>query len=247
MPTLFLTPRYSEDSQALWKAAAQLGWQTERLSTWRIHEHWQGSARANPGSALVYGEAMFAPELAAQLGYTLHNPPEDWLVTLPYAYRLRNIALCTLADARQLNAPAFVKPPNDKSFPAAVYCGHELPREFDDEMAVLIADVVRWECEFRCFILDRELATFSIYARLGALQRDAQFHSEAWEDQAAQAFIEKMLADPRVPLPRATVIDIGLIADQGWACVEQNAAWGAGIYGCDPQAVLRVLAKTCSD
>jgi hypothetical protein len=42
-----------------------------------------------------------------------------------------------------------------------------------------------------------------------------------------------------VLLPRATVLDIGVI--QGWAVVELNAAWGAGIYGCNPEAVLDVV------
>jgi hypothetical protein len=34
---------------------------------------------------------------------------------------------------------------------------------------------------------------------------------------------------------------VGVIASRGWAVVEQNAAWGSGIYGCDPAAVLAVL------
>jgi hypothetical protein len=32
-----------------------------------------------------------------------------------------------------------------------------------------------------------------------------------------------------------------VIAGRGWAVVEQNSAWGAGIYGCDPEKVLAVL------
>ena len=31
------------------------------------------------------------------------------------------------------------------------------------------------------------------------------------------------------------MIDAGWIAGKGWAVVEQNAAWGAGIYACDPE------------
>ena len=50
-----------------------------------------------------------------------------------------------------------------------------------------------------------------------------------------------MLSDARVDLPRATVIDVGTIAGRGWAVVEQNAAWGSGLYGCDPEQVLEVL------
>lgn len=236
MPTLILTPRHTEDSQALWKAAATLGWRTERLSGWRVPEHLR--TLADP---VLYGEALFGPALAEQLGIELLDPPEDWLVRLPGEYKLREVQLCTLDEARRCRAPAFVKPPNDKSFPAAVYRGDELPREFAGEMPVLVSDVVRWEKEFRCFILDRALFTYSLYSRGGELQREAGFGSEDAEDRALEAFMAGLLADPRVDLPRATVIDAGMIAGAGWACVEQNAAWGAGIYGCDPLPALHVI------
>ncbi|MEP0802688.1 hypothetical protein NDI37_21395 [Funiculus sociatus GB2-A5] len=36
-------------------------------------------------------------------------------------------------------------------------------------------------------------------------------------------------------------MDVGVIQGRGWAVVEQNAAWGAGLYGCDPIEVLEVL------
>ncbi|MCA0175793.1 MAG: ATP-grasp domain-containing protein [Proteobacteria bacterium] len=242
MPTLFFTPRYTEDSQALWKAAASLGWKTERLTSWRVPDHLK--AVEDP---VIYGEAMFAPALAEQLGRVLRNPPDDWLVRLPYEYKQRNIRMTTLGEARIATEPAFVKPPNDKSFPADVYRGSELPAEFEDTMTVLVSEVVRWEREFRCFILDRQLQTFSIYSRHGELQRDQKFASEPCEDEEVRAFVCKMLADQRVELPTTTVIDVGTIQGKGWACVEQNAAWGAGIYGCDPAAVLRVLQRTSSD
>ncbi|NHZ98450.1 DUF4343 domain-containing protein [Massilia sp. CCM 8734] len=238
MPTLILTPRYTDDAQALWKAAAGLGWQVERLTSWRVPVPLQ--ALPDP---VLYGEALFGPTLAAELGLELLNPAEDWLVRLPFDYRKRAISLSTLGQARKLAAPAFVKPPNDKSFPAAVYRGADLPTEYDDDMPVLVSEVVTWEKEFRCFILDRTLRTWTVYSRAGHLQRDAGFHSTLEEDAQVQEFIARLLADPAVDLPAATVVDIGTIAGLGWACVEQNAAWGAGIYGCDPGQVLAVLQR----
>ena len=236
MPTLIFTPRYTEDSQALWKAAATLGWRTERLTSWRVPDHLKSAP-----VPVLYGEALFGPPLAEQLGLSLLCPPDDWLVRLPMQYKHRQIALSTLGQARANPLPAFVKPPNDKSFPAGVYRGDELPREFDDDMPVLVSDVVRWQKEYRCFILDRRLRTYSLYSREGELQREQEFESGTDEDAQARAFIETLLANQAVDLPRATVVDIGLIEGKGWGCVEQNAAWGAGIYGCDPAEVLEVL------
>jgi ATP-grasp domain, R2K clade family 2 len=56
-----------------------------------------------------------------------------------------------------------------------------------------------------------------------------------------RAFVETILADDRIEIPAATVIDVGIIRGRGWAVVEQNAAWGSGLYGCDPLKVLEVL------
>lgn len=238
MPTLILTPRQTEDAQSLWRAAGRLGWSVERLSSWRLPGHLQ--ARAD---LVLYVEALFGPSLAEQAGVTLIDPPEDWLVRLPDEYRLRAITLTSLGAARSQPAPRFVKPPNDKSFPADVYTGNELPHAFDDDMPVLVSDVVAWECEFRCFVLDRKLVTYSLYSRHGELQRASEFHSEPGEDAAAEAFMAQLLADSRVDLPAAIVVDIGHIAGRGWACVELNAAWGAGIYGCDPEKALAVIRQ----
>ena len=236
MTTLVLTPRYTEDSQLLWRAAGRVGWNVERLQTWRIPDHLR-----NLEDAVLYAEALFGPTLAEQLGLRIENPPEDWLPNLPARYRKRRVTLSTLGEARLGSEVAFIKPPNDKSFPAQVYVPSELPEGYDEGMSVLISEVVTWENEFRCFVLDRELQTFSIYARFGELQHDHGFEHSASEEQGVRQFLGDVLMDSDVHLPRATVIDVGWITGKGWAVVEQNAAWGAGIYGCDPERCLEVI------
>jgi hypothetical protein len=236
MPTLILTPRFTEDAQALWRAAGRLGWDVRRLTSWRVDE----DMRAVPDPVL-YLEALFGPTLAEQFGLRLLEPAVDWLPCLPEEYRKRWVYLTMLGQARTLAESAFVKPPNDKSFPARVYQGAELPREYDDDTPVLVAEVVVWEKEFRCFVLDRQPRTLSIYLRGGQLQREQDFAHSETEEAEARGFIETVLADPRIGLPRAAVLDVGVIAGRGWAVIEQNAAWGSGIYGCDPEQVLQVL------
>lgn len=236
MPTLILTPRYTDDTQLLWKAAGALGWSVERLTNWRVPAH-----LCDLPEPVLYSEALFGPMLAESLGLQLLSPPEDWLVRLPQPFRLREIVLTTLGHARKSTAANFVKPPNDKSFPAGIYTGAQLPNDYPDDMPVLISEIVVWKKEFRCFILDRTLRTFSIYARYGEVQHESKFYSTAEENQQLRAFLTSLLSDPSVDLPAATVIDVGIIQGKGWACVEQNAAWGAGIYGCDPIAVLEVI------
>jgi hypothetical protein len=234
MPTLILTPRQTEDAQSLWRAALARGWDVERLTTWRIPE----DLRSAP-EPVLYVEALFGPTLADELGVQLLSPAEDWLPALPLAYRRREVQLSTLGRARRLPAPAFIKPPNDKSFPAAVYAPSELPSAFDDDMAVLVSEPVRFVSEFRCFVLDRRVRAFSLYAREGT-PCPTEVHTEA-EARAIEAFVGAMLASPDVALPRACALDVGVVDGRGWSVVELNAAWGAGIYRCDPEAVLDVV------
>ncbi|WP_202947216.1 ATP-grasp domain-containing protein [Zavarzinella formosa] len=236
MPTLILTPRFTDDAQALWRAAGRMGWGIRRLTSWRVSD----DERLAPDPVL-YLEGLFGPTLAEQFGLRLLEPAIDWLPRLPKEYRRRHITLTTFGAARQLTEPAFVKPPNDKSFKAGVFVSDQLPAGVDDLAPVLIAEVVRWEKEFRCFVLDRVVRTISVYLRNGILQREQDFAAEASETADALAFARQVIEDPRVDLPKATVIDVGVIAGRGWAVVEQNAAWASGIYGCDPEQVLETL------
>ncbi|MBC7820124.1 MAG: ATP-grasp domain-containing protein [Planctomycetaceae bacterium] len=237
MPTLILSARNNEDSQRLWRAAIRKGWAVERLHDWRVPEEMKSVPEP-----ILYAEALLAPIHATHFGLSLLEPPNEWLPRLPQAYRQRKVILTTLEQARLGEFPSFVKPPNDKSFPPTVcQCPDDLPKEYAEDAPVLVAEVVRWEKEFRCFVLDRELRTFSVYLRNGKLQRDNEFESSAIEDAEVSSFVGALLADPRVELPRAIVIDVGMIEGRGWAVVELNAAWGSGTYGCDPDVVLDVL------
>lgn len=236
MPTLILTPRYTDDSQALWRAANRLGWRVERLINWRLPDE----LKLVP-EPILYVEALMTEMIAEQLGLRLLDAPNDWVPNLPEEYRKRWVYLSTLGEVRSMEKAAFIKPPNDKSFPARVYKGEELPNDYLDEMPVLIAEIVEWEKEFRCFILNRSLKTFSVYLRDGQLQRENDFAHTEEEECEVREFIETLLSDERVKILQATVIDVGAIQGRGWAVVEQNAAWGAGLYGCAPIEVLEVL------
>lgn len=233
-PTLILSPRHTDDSQALWRAAIARNWNVHRLSNWRIDE-----AAAGCHEPFLYAEALFGPTLAEQLGVVLLDPPEDWLCRLPERYSRRRVELSTLGEARMLSRPAFIKPPNDKSFPAAVYAPDALPVAFDADMTVLVAEPVSFASEFRCFVMDRRVRTFSLYSRLGEVLPSGG--SSDAEDTALLSFVDSLLDDDSIDFPRACVVDCGPIEGRGWAVVELNAAWGAGIYACNPDDVLDVV------
>ena len=143
-----------------------------------------------------------------------------------------------------------MKPADDKSFPAGVVATAEgLPRLglLPEETPVLVAEPVAWEAEVRCFVLEREVATFAPYLRDGELARDAEgrWSPPSPADAEALAYARAVLAHPAVPLPPAVVVDVGRVGGRGWAVIEANAAWGSGLYGCDPERVLQVVRRAC--
>lgn len=53
--------------------------------------------------------------------------------------------------------------------------------------------------------------------------------------------MDSLLTATDVSIPSAFVLDVGVTLERGWAVVEANPCWGAGLYGCEPQRVLEVL------
>jgi ATP-grasp domain, R2K clade family 2 len=235
MTTLLLSSRQTPDGQALWRAAIGRSWHVERSCGPTVPAHLPA------GPYVIYHEALFAPLIARQLNVTLIEPATEWLAQLPGRYAQRWIEYTTLGEARRATEPRFVKPPNDKSFPAQVYAsGLDLPSDFADDAPVLTAEPVRWRIEFRCFVRDRKVLTLSSYLCDGIFL-GPEFTATEDDFGAARHFSESFLADSAIEMPSAVVLDVGLIDQRGWAVVELNGAWSSGIYGCDPDAVLTVL------
>ncbi len=236
MPTLILSPRYSDDSITLRRAAIALGWDVMRLASWRCPEDFE------PEEPVLHGEPLFNTAVAEQLGLTLIEPPEDFLVRLPSEYVGRDVRLLTAAGARELPGPLFLKPPNQKTFPAKVYAsGAALPEMTEDDR-VLASEPVEWVAEFRFFIRERRIRAWSPYWLHGALARK----NDEWvvdPDLMAmtRGLVDRLLDDPRLDIPAALVLDAGVVRDVGPMVVEANTASGSGIYGCDPGHVLEVL------
>ena len=242
--TLILSPRFTPDSMALRNAAVELGWDVERLRTWRPPD--ELACR----DVVPYGEPLFAAVVADALQLALIEPPLSWVAELPFDLRRREIQFTDLASARAVDRPAFIKPADDKCFQARVYArGSELPEieSLGARSPVLVSDPVAWESEFRCFALEKWVAAMSIYSRNGDVveTEDGIWPASASESKEARDFADLVLQDARVTFPPAGVIDVGVIKDRGWAVVEANACWGAGIYGCDPHSVLKTLARAC--
>lgn len=236
MKTLVLSHRFSDDSNSLWRAALAAGWDVMRSRGFRVEPV--------QGEVAIYGETIFADAVAEGLGVSVLGPPDAWLPALPRDYLQREVRLTDLQGAQAATFPAFIKPPDEKLFAARIYTDVadllDSTAGLANTTPVLVSQPARFEVEYRAFIEGRRVASLSVYIRAGKLADG--WGEEPGEREEALAFLGRLLTDERVDLPPAMVIDVGRVATGRWAVVEGNPAWASGLCGCDPAAVLPVLA-----
>lgn len=244
-PSLVLTQRLTQDSRTLELAAAKLGWPVHRACNMQVPDGIKDPT--------VFGDVAFCDILAEHLGLALLETTDGWLPSLPYRYLRREVQLMQHHELEYVADRRFIKPANDKVFQAGIFLhGRHVPyRQIQPTAPVLVSEVVEFEVEVRCHILDREVQTSSIYQGLpwgSTAEQEGKIleHAEAW--------MEGFLDDPKVELPSAIVVDIGRIPDIGWVVIEANQAYASGVYaggfhskggrGADPERTLRVIHRS---
>jgi hypothetical protein len=182
---------------------------------------------------------------------TLVGPSTAWFVHLGATVTGRTWYQVDAAQARDLIAstPTLVKLADAKlpNLPARRY---PTVAEFDAALARIgpIGDIEllatpTWldiHSEYRVFTNQRDALTCSPYliedepwSPLLHTHR-ASFHREA------AAHTTALLADlPENEVPPAAALDIARLANGHFVVLEANQSWSAGLYGCDPDAVLQ--------
>ncbi|WGP13733.1 ATP-grasp domain-containing protein [Streptomyces sp. SH5] len=237
-------PHRSGTASLLADAARRRGMEVTVLPADGVPEPYRGRADAH-----YYGGPRFAARVAGPLGVALLEPHEGWLDGLPLAFTGRDVRRVPLSEARRRTGPLFVKPPTDKSFPAAVHPdGASLPPPppGSGDPLVQISEVVTWQDEFRIFLLDGEIRTGSQYAVYGRL--DAAPLAGHPQESAVRAFVGRLTEECGDTLPGAVVVDVGRMRRPGrapaWAVVEANMAWFSTVYAADPDRALDVVLRS---
>ena len=179
----------------------------------------------------LYGNDAFCLVLAQKFQLHLISPSDDLLVHVDKIWLKREVQLLTLAQATAAQFPRFIKPLVPKVFKAAVYHSDaELLEEckgLQSDTPVIVSEVAHITAEVRAFILDGVAQTCALYEGIGS-------HKEA------EAFVSEFIGANT--LPKTCVIDVGHIDGRGWALIEANATWGAGLNGCDPQGAAMCIS-----
>lgn len=249
VPVFLTSGQQTSTTLLLAEAAAGRGMETRSLATPSALSGLSGS-----GDRAVHwygGPLAYDRWVAGALGLGLLEPPDGWLAALPEEFTARRVELTTLAEARQVRHPVFVKPPSAKSFPAAVYAdGSRLPRTGEDmgpDTPVLVSDIVTFAVEYRLFVLDGQVVTGSRYAVYGRLD-PAPLDGDRREPEVRR-FADRLLTAERHSLPSAVTVDVGLVQDpdrggrEQWAVVEANMPWFSHSYAARAENVLDVVLR----
>ncbi|WP_143195655.1 ATP-grasp domain-containing protein [Archangium sp. Cb G35] len=212
--------------------AVARAWQASGGAVLRIDRFWS-PPEVDRQRVRLYGNDTFCLVLAQKLGLELVSPPDDLLLTLDPAWLQREVHDSTLERAAYESFPRFIKPLVPKQFRARVYRGlaelEEECRGLTADTIVQSAEVVDIQAEARAFVLGQQVRTCALY--------------EGGEGSApeAEAFLGAFARAH--PLPRTCVLDAALIRGRGWALLEANASWGAGLNGCDPAQAIACIAE----
>lgn len=248
--TLLLAPRYDDDSQLLWREAVKRGWGTERLD-YVVSPLHAAKLTADGRRPAIYGGHIWGETIARQLDLTLMSPLADWLAHLPYDMVKRGLRVTTLQKltGEMSIFPRTVETAFIKSLDWPQHCTSRVYYSLDDlpsvignvHAPILVSEPVKFTREFRAFVLDHEIAAFSPYARgpEGTLDVDLS-RADVSVAETCHAWLSDALME-MPQLPRAVVVDVGMLESGEVAVVEANPAWCSGLYRCDPSRVLDVI------
>lgn len=211
--------------------AVAAAWEAAGGEVVRLGRFWDPPP-LEPARCRIYGAETFAQVVAQRVGLALRSPPDELLLAIDPGLRKRAVDRVLVGDLATLAYPVFAKSIVPKLMRSHVYASQgELLRataSLEPTEPLLTSEVVTLLAEARAWVLDGEVLSIACY----------EGHADL---AAAVAHATAQARDPAVPA--ACVVDVGLTADRGWLTVELNAAWGAGLNGCDPVAAARCIAR----
>lgn len=230
---------YTEDSNALKKASINSPYELNRFNAkWNVPEEFRKDVIA------VYGEDIYAEIVAEQCHLTLTKPDDNWLAGISETFTKRRISYGQLQEFIH-DENIFIKCSDFKSFKAGVYDKVTDIKGFDSvdlNATVFTSEVVEWNLEVRCFVLNGEIKTHSSYWRNDSFDTDSLSETE---QKDLFDFFGNFIQHYSSSLPNAIVLDFGIIKGKGWALIEANPAWCSGLYACDAEKALEVIVASC--
>ena len=239
-PLLLLHLRADVNTNDIWRAAIQAGWSTERVDM-------TGRVTIPSGTKVrYYGNTLHGHIIEDKL--PIRFLPLDLRVLAETPLTKRHITLMTAGDLDQVrnDSPLFIKPAQNKWFPAKVYQPSESPKRAQGGAGlpsdfIYCQEPVDMINEVRCFCLDGRILTASYY-RIGH-----EYCPVGIDGVDRPKVLDEMVTELAPRYPRGVVLDFAYLASKEWCFIEPNEAWASGIYGCDPTRCLEVIEASQED
>jgi hypothetical protein len=234
-PTLILSPRFSTDSNKVWKAAIDSGWNIHRAIRYQPPE--------TNGPVCVYGERVCCEIMAENMNLGLLDPPDRFLTDLPEGFVNRHIEFTTVKALQYSKwTRKFVKPAcASKPFQAGIYeKGMDIivtNKYIDFRCPVYVSEIVEFVAEVRLFILDGNIISSDQYNLI--IEKEPEEVEKEAKEYGYMLLDYLHMSNTR--LPSAVVIDVGYIQDRGWSVIEANQAYSSGIYTEDRYKIEKLL------
>lgn len=228
----------SPDNADIWRTAIRRGWTVERTNPFKIKEH-----IGDHKFVRYYGNTLHAKMIEGLLPLKL-SPIDYSILPSLQEYTKRFISFVSFKRLIQpIEHTLFIKPARDKWFEAKVYHpGNTISGSPMDGDEIYISEVVKFINEVRCFVVDGEVLTSSLY----------RINTEVWDrvtEDPEKINFDGRIKDTDIPrmvkeihskyknqLPRGVVMDFGTIesscrpAADEYSLVEFNEAWSCGLY-----------------
>ena len=238
--TLLLSSMALPAATALALAARRRGWQVATMD--------RDPPPSRESEIVFYGSTLEVKAAEKRYDLALLEPPLDLLARLPFSLLLRRVTCCRWGDVGDIDRPISSNPlirSTRFSTPASIAIAARFAvKRSLRRTPLLAAEPVEWLAEYRCFVLDGAVMATSPYLSFG---RPLQ-HRIATANILPTPVMDlcrRLCSLGSMALPPAFVVDVGLIEDRGWAVVEFNPVWWAGLLSADAVKAMDVLRRSC--
>jgi ATP-grasp domain, R2K clade family 2 len=212
------------------REAVALAWQSNGGEVLRLGRFWE-PPNLEASQVRLYGNDTFCLVSAEKLGLKLVSPPDDLLLHVESDWLKRKVQPRDLESVSESDFPTFVKSQVPKVFRAGIYQSlTDLRLEcdgLDSTTPIIISEIVEIKAEARVFILNSKVQTFALYEGIDA--------------SGLMDFVTRFVNQNDLCL--TCVLDFAFLANQGWAFLETNPTWGAGLNNCNPFLAARCIAQ----
>ena len=189
--------------------------------------------------------------LRAGLEISLSAPGPAWLTRVPHEYTGRSIWEGSVKDVRRCGISSGWCKPAEAKIEAVPADWWDDTAEFADALTAAGApDSVRVQitptrlnisAEYRCFILNKEVAAVSLYLRNG------ETYDPSWDSlpdffiKDAAAFAAQICVQMETDQPVSYTLDVAMLESRRWIVLEGNPVWSSNPYEADPAGVVNAV------